>query len=309
LATYFLNSFLPSTTVELEWYRMKLKFIVIGMICGTALLVSFLTTLPDGKLHITFCDVGQGDATYIRFPDGRNMLVDGGPDNKVVSCLGENMPFWDRTIDMVVLTHPEKDHFGGLTEVVKRYKINYFLFGGSQNSEKEYQTLLKEITVHNIQTKEIHSGNTIQEGATSFSFVWPNPAYVYKGQTDVLGATSGYNDQSLVFILRYGTFSAFFAGDAGDSVEREYVQIPSRVAVLKVPHHGSATGMTDEFITQLAPKLAVISVGKKNRYHHPSEKALQLLSSVHAKIIRTDTNGTVTVVSNGKTWEVTQKKQ
>jgi competence protein ComEC len=287
---------------------MKLKFILFGIICGTAILVSFLTTLPDGKLHITFCDVGQGDATYIRFPDGRNMLVDGGPDTKVVSCLGENMPFWDRTIDMVVLTHPEKDHFGGLAEVVKRYKINYFLFGGSENSEKEYQTLLKEIVARNIQTKEIRAGNQITEGNTLFSFVWPMPAYVYKGQTDVLGVTSGYNDQSLAFIVNYGSFSAFFAGDAGESVEPYFVRIPSHVDVLKVPHHGSATGMTEEFITQVAPKLAVISVGKKNSYHHPSEKALQLLSSVHAKIVRTDTNGTVTVVSNGKTWEVTQKK-
>src|SRR3972149_6329793 len=105
------------------------KYFLFGFLIGFILLTSYFFSLPDGKLHIIFCDVGQGDAAYIRTPNNQDMLIDGGPDDKVLSCLGRHMPFYDRTIDVVVLTHPQKDHLQGLISVVERYTVKYFVMG------------------------------------------------------------------------------------------------------------------------------------------------------------------------------------
>lgn len=293
---------------------MKPKFVFLGIFVGITLLVTFFTTLPDGKLHITFCDVGQGDATYMRLPDGRNVLIDGGPDQKVLTCLGKYMPFWDRTIDVVILTHPEKDHFGGLGEVIQRYTVPIFLGSGIENSSQEFQTFLESMATHGVQKKELHAGDRIPIGNALFSFFSPTPELIAK-QTlaeEGDGGTKSFNDQSLVFTLRYGEFLSFFPGDAGVDAEEDFVGTPlgkTSVDILKVPHHGSATGMNDAFVSWLSPKLAIISVGAKNSYHHPSDVALNLLSSIHTNIVRTDQKGSVTITTNGKTWSVQTERK
>ena len=100
-------------------FKLRVGYVISGIVTGLILLFSFIATLPDGKLHIVFCDIGQGDAAYVRFPDGRDMLIDGGPNDKVLNCLGKHMPFWDRRINLVVLTHPQKDHMQGLNPVLE----------------------------------------------------------------------------------------------------------------------------------------------------------------------------------------------
>ncbi len=308
-------------------FRLRIGYLITGITTGLIILISFLWSLPDGKLHIVFCDVGQGDAAYVRFPDGRDMVVDGGPNDKIIDCLGKHMPFWDRHINLVVMTHPQKDHMQGLISVFERYGVEYLIRSDVDNTTDGYKKLLDVIRTKKIPVKFVTTGERIAVGSTSLSLLWPSKEQIAKGKSvqrsdlvsgqgptlsgNILGtqAIGDLNDYCLVFFLRYGSFDALFTGDADSRVEANYTGVKladDGIEVLKVPHHGSKTGMTKEFVQWLHPKLAVISVGK-NSYGHPSFDAMQLLKDVGSQIKRTDQEGDIEVVSDGKGWTV--KKQ
>ncbi|MBI3577370.1 hypothetical protein HY086_05020 [Candidatus Gottesmanbacteria bacterium] len=304
-------------------FRLRVGYLIGGIATGLVLLFSFLATLPDGKLHIFFCDVGQGDGAYIRFADGRDMVVDGGPDDKILGCLGRHMPFWDRHINLVVMTHPQKDHFMGLVSVLDRYGVDYFVRSDVNNNTESYAKLLEVVKRRNVPVKFITRGEHIDVGPSSLSLLWPSSEQIAKGKTiraplaglqgvplqkNVLGSSvvGDLNDYCLVFFLRYGSFDALFTGDADSRVEQNYVGAKladDTLEVLKVPHHGSRTGMTEEFVQWLHPKLAVISVGK-NTYGHPSPESIKKLVDVGSRVLRTDQEGDIEVVSDGRGWEV-----
>jgi len=284
-------------------FKLRIGYLVVGITTGLILLLGFFWSLPDGKLHIVFCDVGQGDAAYIRFPDGRDMLVDGGPDNKVLGCLGRHMPFWDRHINIVVLTHPQKDHMQGLTTVLGRYSTDYFVRSDIANSTDGYATLMDVVRRRGIKQKFVTTGETVAIGSTTLSVLWPSGDQI----ANVLGATtSNLNDGSVVFALRYGSFDALFPGDADIRVEsgwRNLQLADGTLEVLKFPHHGSKTGMTENFLQTLRPKLSVISVGK-NTYGHPNEATLAILAKLGVPVKRTDKEGDIEVISDGRGWSV-----
>jgi len=303
-------------------FKLRIGYLIAGITTGCILLLSFIWTLPDGRLHIIFCSVGQGDAAYIRFPDGRDMVVDGGPDDSILNCLGRHMPFWDRHIDMVAMTHPQKDHFEGLISVFERYSVDYFVRSDVENTTDSYRKLQDVVHRKKIPVKFVTVGDRISVDATTLSFIWPSVEQIAKGKSSGVAYSSNnntlgssivgdLNDYCLVFFLRYGSFDAVFTGDADNRVEANYtggVLADNSIEVLKVPHHGSRTGMTKAFIDWLAPSLAVISVGK-NHYGHPAKEAFDFLNSVGAKIFRTDQHGDVEVVSDGTHWLVNPQKK
>src|SRR3989339_524013 len=196
-------------------FNLKKGYLVSGIITGCILLFTFFSQLPDGKLHIVFCDVGQGDAAYIKFPNGKDMLIDGGPGGKtpkVLGCLGKYMPFFDRTIDIVLLTHPQEDHLGGLTEVVKRYTVANFLHSDVGNSTQGFETLMSTVKEKHISERIVGTGEKITVGTTLISVVWPAPSFLAeKKSSNVLGI-SNVNDASVVLKLSYGSFDALFPG-------------------------------------------------------------------------------------------------
>lgn len=294
--------------------RLRVGYILSGIITGFVLMIAFLTSLPDGTLLLVFCNVGQGDATYIRFSDGRDMLIDGGPTNAVVSCLSKYMPFWDRRIDMVVLTHPQKDHMQGLIDVLSRYDVTYFLHSDITNNTEGFRQLTDILRTRHITERFAVKGEKINIGGAQLSIVWPSTAQIARmkppeadGATDVLGVSSGadVNDGSVVLWLRYGTFDALFPGDADMRVEagyRGFSLADKDFEVLKVPHHGSRTGMSKEYVQWLSPQTAVISVGK-NSYGHPAGEILSELAETGAEVLRTDTEGDIVIVSDGRAWQ------
>ncbi len=290
-------------------FKLRYGYLISGIITGCILLFTFVSTIPDGKLHMYFCNVGQGDAAYIRLPDGRDMLVDGGPNDNVINCLSSHMPFWDRHIDIVALSHPQADHMQGLISVFARYSVGYFLKSDISNTSEGYQMLMKEVEDKKVPVKLVARGERVTLGRSSLSFIWPSEAqiaYMNPKGSSVLGASTGtnLNDGCLVFWLRYGTFDALFPGDADQHVEHYYTggSLSDReVEVLKVPHHGSKTGMTQAFVDWVHPKVAVISVGK-NFYGHPSDEAITMLHNADSTVHRTDKEGDIEVVSDGATW-------
>jgi len=238
------------------------------------------------------CDIGQGDGIYIRADNGADLIVDGGPDNRILDCLSKHMPFWDRTIEVMILTNPDADHLRGVTHIIDSYKVIHYATVDFPKQTAAYKLLQSKLRQKNITTEYYFSGEKIIFGKTEFSFLWPDKSF--NGGT--------VNDNSVVGRLTFGNFSALLTGDVGANILD--TQKIGKVNVLKVPHHGSKTGMSDIFLNETMPNLAIISVGKHNNYGHPASLSLELLKKHNVKTLRTDLNGEVEVVSDGNSYWV-----
>ncbi len=249
--------------------------------------------LPRQQLSLKFYDVGQGDSVFIRTPAGYKIVVDGGPNNKVVNYLDKELALWDRKIDLLVLTHPQADHLFGLVEVVKRFKIGKLLISGVDNDTNLYKLWMKTLKEIGINPIIVTQSSTISLSDTvNFGVVWPKEE---KPQV------SDLNEACIVMKVSYGNFDALLTGDADQKVQ-PYGSSLSEVEVLKVPHHGSKTAMSDEFVSLIKPQVSVISLGKNNSYGHPGKSTLEQLQKIKSKIFRTDQNGTIEIVSDGDRW-------
>lgn len=241
-------------------------------------------------LELDFLNVGQGDSALIQIPSGREpiqILVDGGPDGSVLRELGTVLRPDDRYIDLMLMTHPELDHFGGFPEVLDRYEIGAFLGTGRRREAGAYQEFAAVLGARRIPYVPIAEGDTIRIGSVELDVLGPSPAERLSGEL---------NDSSIVFMLRDGSFRALYTGDIGGDVERRLARdYDLRAHVLKVPHHGSRFSSTEPFAGEVRPAIAVIGVGK-NRYGHPTPDALERLENAGAQIFRTDEDGTVRVV-------------
>lgn len=262
---------------------------------------------PDEKLRLVFCDVGQGDASLI-IKGSFQMLVDTGPKNGgVVNCLGKHLPFWDREIEVFVNSHPETDHLGDLKAVSDHYRIERLVVNGKLPGEK-MSGLIETVSRKDAKLMIVGLGDRLRYGDLYFDILWPEQktddlvAWLDDKQSRVLGSESSLNQYSVVLKLSYGSFGALFTGDIGEK-EEALVGINELVDVLKVAHHGSKYSSSAEFLAVVRPKLAVISVGRNN-YGHPTNEALARLTEAGAKIWRTDNQGELEIVSDGKRyWE------
>lgn len=258
------------------------RYFLVSLILLLGLIWGAVFQLPDNQLHLVFCDVGQGDAALISYKQVQ-VLVDGGPNNQVLDCLSSHLPFWDRDIEMVVLTHPEADHFTGLIEVIKRYNILQFVVNSENNDSLGFQEFRQLMLAEGVPVYNPKTGDQIKTGPIQLAVLWPK-------QSAVLGAESGQenlNDTSIVLKLVFAGFTALFTGDISSLVEKQLDL--TKVDLLKVAHHGSKYSTGEEFLQAIKPKTAVISVGR-NQWGHPTEEVLTRLQSIGAKILRTDEN-------------------
>lgn len=297
---------------------LTILYSILGFATGFVLLLLFLTSLPDGKLHAVFCNVGQGDALYLRLPDGRDIVIDGGPDEKVISCLSRHMPFWDRSIDLMFLTHAERDHVGGLIAIADRYSVGTMVMSSAPVINEENKELLAILEKNHVPIQRVTAGTVVAVGNVSMTVLWPSEAYLAhllpsaaSETASVLGVTTNPNQGSLVMRVRYGSFSLLLTGDADTSVESAYQHADplatKPVTVLKVPHHGSKTGISESFVKALQPSLAIISVGK-NTYGHPAPNILRVLADNAVQVLRTDQQGDILIMSDGREWQAQTSK-
>ena len=257
-------------------------------------------------LEVTFFDVGQGEAIFIETPSRHQVLIDGGPDSKILEKLASEMPFYDRTIDLLLLTHPEHDHLAGLIEVLKRYKVENILWTGVIRDTAEckaWQRLIRdEREKEGAQIKIAQSGQLINFGNQSNRYIeMLYPFENLEGQE-----FKNSNNTSIVVKLIFGENSFLFTGDAYKSVEKKLVDKKADLAsdVLKVGHHGSKTSNSEVFIKHVSPEIAVISAGKDNPYHHPHQETLDTLEKYGIKILRTDKNRAIKIISNRESYEI-----
>lgn len=274
--------------------------IVVGVI-GLLVLLNIVSwqevsRLSSGNdLMVDFLNIGQGDSIFITTPSNQQILIDGGPDSTVLDKLSQEMPFYDKTIELVVLTHPEKDHLVGLFDVLRRYKVKNILWTGIVRNTPEWEewnALIKKEGANIIIAK---AGDRVilQKEKPVIFFDILNPV------EDIAGREfEDSNDTSIVLYLTVGKEKFLFAGDIGFGTEVQLLKENIMADVLKVAHHGSKYSTSEEFLKQVSPQVAVISVGE-NSYGHPTDELLARLNIFGIDILRTDVNGDIKIESDG----------
>jgi competence protein ComEC len=258
-------------------------------------------------LEVNFFDVGQGDAIFIQTPQRHQILIDGGPDSKILEKLAKEMPFWDRSIDLIILTHPERDHLVGLIEVLKSYNVENIFWTGIKRDIPEFKEWEEAIKNEKAKVFIAKAGQKIifQNGKIEILFPFESL------ENQIL---ENSNDTSIVTKLNFNQNSFFFTGDISKSAEEELVNHYQNLKsdVLKVAHHGSKNSNSVEFLEKVLPDIAVISVGKKddskpdcdnkerNPYGHPNCEVLERLKNFGTNILRTDEDGDIKIISDGE---------
>jgi len=273
--------------------NIKLYFLVFLLFLNIFIFYS-LYYINEASLIIAFLNVGQGDAIFIEAPGGVQMLIDGGPDNKVLRELGQVMPFYDRSIDVVVATHADQDHIGGLVEVLKRFNVGLFIRTNTTSTSAVYNELENLVKEKKIKKEVIISPKILSLGSQAeFDIFFPNQN------------TSGWetNDSSIVGKVIYGKNSFLLMGDSPLAIEKYLVGkygADLKSDVLKVGHHGSKNSNSEIFVGTVSPTYSVISAGLNNRYGHPSSEAVSILTRLGGQILETLVQGTIQFKSDGE---------
>ncbi len=266
------------------------KIIYLGLF--SLLVVSFILagiifSSRNQKLKIFFLDIGQGDA--ILMEQGSNqILIDGGPNSQEeLEELGKYIPFWDRKIEVIIATHPDQDHITGLIGVMKHYKIGVEIDNEAKSSSAVYQQYLRTVQKQKIHHLRGQRGVTLKIGQTKLAILYPGKVLVNNSHDT--------NADSIVAKLTYGKNSFLLTGDFPTEKDSTIFQsgVDLSAKVLKVAHHGSKYATSEAFLKKVSPQEAVISVGKNNRYGHPTREILKRLKEYGVRIWRTDQDGTI----------------
>lgn len=277
---------------------VPLKYILPSLLIPAILVWSAVFALPDGKLHLSFLDVGQGDSIFIQTPNGRQILIDGGPDSKVLLPeLGERVPFWDHSLDLVVLTHPGEDHLTGLLGILRRYRVGKVLESGFESDSSTYQEWQRLIEEKDIERIIAYRGQRIKLGEGLKMKVLHPPKSLLRG------TASDSNNNSVVIWLAYGKTSFLLTGDLMEEGEEVLLRKEPNLqaTVLKVAHHGSSNSTSEEFLRTIDPQAAVISVGQDNPFSLPSSKVVdRLKEKVGKNPFLTSQDGTIEFITDGQ---------
>lgn len=281
------------------------------------LIILVVGQVSGEKLQIVACNVGQGDGILI-IKGQSQVLVDGGPSGeKILSCLGEQMPFYDRQIELIVLTNTDYDHMNGLSSVIERYQVRQFVTADGVHESAALDKLRARLVERSIGVSAVEQGDMLRilgQDKIELKVLWPPEVEeqyvaVFGDQVgagerqQILGASAkrgNLNERSVVLLLLEDNYRGLLMGDAGFQAEKELIEGGLLVDVdyLKVGHHGSKYASSAEFLAIVKPEVAVISVGENNRYGHPTAEVLARLDEVGAEIRRTDEEGEVVIASD-----------
>jgi competence protein ComEC len=284
--------------------RRSARPMPVGLGLVGVLLAVSIASRPDGLLHVTVLDIGQGDAILVEAPNGRTMLIDGGPDPELtLRRIGANLPFFARRIDLLVLSHPHQDHVAGLVDVLDRYRVGAVLHAGIPFGNPAYDRLLTDATGTGVVVAVVRTGQALQVGAG----VTARILYPTQADAEAPLPEGDINNGSVVLQLTFGGFSALLTGDAEAPIESALGSrgLLEPVDVLKVGHHGSNSSTTPGLLDAIRPSVAIISSGEGNEYGHPAPETLaNLASRPGVGVFRTDPQGDVEVVTDGTTLRV-----
>lgn len=277
--------------------KNAIVYICIVLVCFNLLAwnLVFKGSLPR-SLKVIFFDIGQGSAVFIETSQRAQILVDGGPSSKIVEKLGRTLPFFDRSIDLIISTHPDFDHLAGLVEVLKSYQVEAVGSTGVKGQTAGFEEFMAETNRERAEKIILKKGDIIRVGRDlKIEVLAPLEDFAGREVKD-------YNTSSLVFKVSYGKTDFLLTGDAPVSIEKELVEKMKSdldVEILQVGHHGSKSSTSQAWLEATSPEMAVIQVGKNNRYGHPNEEVLERLGKYGIKVMRTDEVGDIRVFSDG----------
>ena len=264
-----------------------------GCLAAAALPLTILPARGPGELRVDFLNVGQGDAILLTTPHGRQVLVDGGPSGvRLARELGDVLPHWDRSLDLVLLTHPQEDHLGGLPATASRMNLDSVQTTGATNDTPTFAAFNNRLGPTGV----LAAGDRFTVDGVGFEVLWPAAAFEPRE----------LNNGSMVLRVSYGAVTFLLAGDIESGPQRALLSsLEVTATVLKVPHHGSKTS-APEFLSAVRPVLAVIQAGADNRFGHPHAETLEALSG--SRVFRTDEHGRVTVLTDGRSITVSTER-
>ncbi|MFA6376936.1 MAG: MBL fold metallo-hydrolase [Candidatus Paceibacterota bacterium] len=282
-----------------------LRWAILGLALGNLFVwMAVGETAEQKMLEVRFFDVGQGDAVFVQLPNGVQVLIDGGPNSQVLEKLGQVMSFYDRDIDWMILSHPEKDHLAGLLAVLKNYQIHNIIWSGIAKDNAESKEWSDLVAREGANVVIARPGGIFALGGEPDSFL-----EILAPDTAASGSSKNANDLSVAAKLTYGARSFLFTGDAAVKEEESALIAGSgRIDILKVAHHGSKTAASEIFMAGVLPAAAVISSGKNNSYGHPHPEVLELLSKYDIKTLRTDESGDIVFKTDGNNLFVKTEK-
>src|SRR3989338_11204152 len=252
-------------------------------------------TKPSDNLNIYFLSVGQGDSELVILPGGVKILIDAGPDNKVIGELDSILRPTERYFDLVIVSHPQADHFNGFIDVLKHYQVGAFIHNGRAGAAQSWKELAKTVKENKIPAVALAAGDKIDYLESKLDILSPNENFINSKEL---------NDTVLVALLQSQSAKVLFTGDVGKKIEDYLInKLDFKVDVLKVAHHGSKYSSGREFLAAILPKISVIEVGK-NSYGHTTEEVLNRLAAVGAAIYSTDRDGTIKMVFPKKSSEI-----
>lgn len=283
----------------MKQYKKYLPYILVFSIFILAITTWYFVAFSHKEsiyLKVVFLDVGQGDSIYIEAPNGRQVLIDGGPDAKLLSSLSKVMPFADRSIDMLIATHADMDHIGGFPILLDNYKVTSIIENGAMSTTKTFSNLEEKISKNKIKKIIAHRGMHIildENKNIYLDILFPD--------RDIADMES--NDGSIVAKLIYNNNSFMFTGDATIYTENliEWNEVDSTLHsdVLKLGHHGSKTSSSILWLEKVSPEVAIISAGKNNRYEHPNQETLDKLNKLNIPYLSTAILGNIIFKSDG----------
>lgn len=274
----------------------QLTLVIIALVIMNGVLVLRWWGTSVARAQYYFLDVGQGDSELMVLPDKNGnaikILIDGGPDRSVIRELGKILGD-DHRIDLLIMSHPQLDHFGGFIDIGREYTIGAFASSDRAGETASYRELEQVLTEKDIRRIVLREGDRIRYGEERIDVLGPS-------EKDI--KSKELNDTAVLLLAQSENINILYTGDIGEKIEKKLLAKYSLEAtILKVGHHGSRFSSTATFLEAVNPKVAIIEVGKKNRYGHPTEQALKRLEVSGASVYRTDRDGTIQIEEeNGK---------
>ncbi|TAK57338.1 MBL fold metallo-hydrolase [Patescibacteria group bacterium] len=281
-------------------FLKKPWLVAVAVLLASNIFIWYAVFYEDhgGLLTVAFLDIGQGDAIFIEAPNGNQLIMDGGPDRSLLRELSKVLPFYDHSIDMLVVTNPDTDHFAGFIDVLKNYEVEKVIEPGTKATSETYRAFEKGVALEQAEKTIARRGMKI---------ILDKQVYLEVLFPDQDVSQFSTNDGSIISRLVYGDVSYMLTGDTTQKMERHVLALGDRAlasTVLKVAHHGSRTSSGEDFVKAVDPKFVVISAGRNNKYGHPHKETLDTFSKLQTPVLGTYERGMIITRTDGKGIEV-----